>query len=217
MSLVPILVELEHPCSTETRSLSRDAATISDRDSANALNDSASFVHPFFSAMGCRAPGLVPVMRLAQACGLDALLAKLVRIGTSIGSNPAGKISAIVAGMVIGADSIDDLDVLRHGGMPALFGGCYAPSTLGSFLREFTFGHVCQLGAACRFLLHLAKATPLLPGIEQITDVDVDSLLRRIYGKAKQGRGVRARQGRRAAVRTVTRWSRPCPPRWRLR
>ncbi|MCA1709625.1 MAG: hypothetical protein LC808_42645, partial [Actinobacteria bacterium] len=62
---------------------------------------------------------------LAQTCGLAGLLAELVRIGTSIGSNPAGKISAIVAGMVTGADCIDDLDVVRHGGMPALFGECY--------------------------------------------------------------------------------------------
>jgi len=48
--------------------------------------------------------------------------------------------------MVTGADSIEDLDVLRHGGMPVLFGSTYAPSALGSFLREFTFGHVHQLG-----------------------------------------------------------------------
>ncbi len=102
--------------------------------------------------------GLVPVMRLAQACDLHGLLAKLVWIGTSIGSNPAGKMTAIVAGMVTGADSIDDLDVVRHGGMSALFGGCYAPSTLGSFLREFGFGHTRQLGAAARkFLINLAE------------------------------------------------------------
>lgn len=134
--------------------------------------------------------GLVPVMRLAQACGLHMLLAQLVRIGTSVGSNPAGKITSIVAGMVTGADCIDDLDVIRHGGMGALFGGTYAPSTLGSFLREFTFGHVRQLGAAARrFLVELAAATPLLPGAPAVTFVDVDSLLRRVYGHAKQGAG----------------------------
>ncbi len=107
-----------------------------------------------------------------------------------MGSNPAGKISAIVAGTLTGADCIDDLDVIRHGGMPARFGECYAPSTLGSFLREFTFGHVRQLGAAARrFLINLAKETPLLPGAEAVTYVDVNSLLRRVYGKAKQGVG----------------------------
>jgi len=61
---------------------------------------------------------------------------------------------------------------------------------LGSFLREFPFGHVRQLGAAARrFLINLARETPLLPGAEQITYVDVDSLLRRVSGKAKQGAG----------------------------
>ena len=104
------------------------------------------------------------MVRLAQACGLHALLGGLVWIGTSIGSNPAGKISAIVAGMVTGADSIEDLDVIHHGGMPARFGGCYAPSTLGSFLREFTFGHVRQLGAAARrFLVNLARNRRFCP------------------------------------------------------
>ena len=78
--------------------------------------------------------GLVPVMRLAQQAGLPDLIAERVRLDTSIGCNPAGKIAAIVAGMVAGADSIDDLDVLRHGGMDQLFGQAYAPSTLGSFL-----------------------------------------------------------------------------------
>jgi hypothetical protein len=109
---------------------------------------SASRTHASFddpNLVSCA--GLVPVMRLAQDCGLMGLLARWVRIGTSMGTNPAGKITSIVAGMVTGADSIDDLDVVRHDGMPALFGGVYAPSTLGLFLREFTFGHVRQWGA----------------------------------------------------------------------
>jgi hypothetical protein len=92
--------------------------------------------------------------------------------------------------MVTGADCIDDLDVIRHGGMGALFGGTYTPSTLGPFLREFTFGHVRQLGAVARwFLVELAAATPLLPGTQAVTFVDVDSLRRRVYGHAKQGAG----------------------------
>ena len=155
------------------------------------LLHSASRTHASFddpNLVSCA--GLVPVMRLAQVCGLAGLLARWVRIGTSVGTNPAGKITSIIAGMVTGADCIDDLDVVRHGGMPALFGGVYAPSTLGSFLREFTFGHVRQLGAvARRFLVELAAATPLLGGAQEVTYVDVDSLLRRVYGKAKQGAG----------------------------
>lgn len=78
--------------------------------------------------------GLEPVMRLAQDAGLHDVVGQRVRLGTSIGSNPAGKIATIVAGMIAGADSIDDLDALRHGGMGELFGQVYAPSTLGSFL-----------------------------------------------------------------------------------
>lgn len=59
--------------------------------------------------------------------------------------------------MVAGADSIDDMALLRHGGMGRVFAGAYAPSTLGSFLRAFTFGHVRQLDAvASRFLIALA-------------------------------------------------------------
>ena len=106
------------------------------------------------------------------------------------GSNASGKVATIVAGMLTGADSIDDLDVVRHGGMPVLFGGVYAPSTLGEFLRAFTHGHVRQLQSVSReFLVQLARRTPLLPGAGAVTFVDVDSLLRRVYGKKKQGVG----------------------------
>ena len=64
--------------------------------------------------------------------------------------NPAGKLTTIIAGMICGADSIDDVDVLRAGGTPRVFDEVYAPSTLGIFLREFTFGHANQLAAVAR-------------------------------------------------------------------
>ena len=136
--------------------------------------------------------GLVPVMALAEQAGLGELVGEHVTITdppiASTGSNPAGKISSIVAGMVAGADSIDDLDVIRHGGMTRLFNAVYAPSTLGSFLRAFTHGHGLQLAAvARRLLITLAGMTPILTGAEQVAFVDVDSLLRRVYGHAKQG------------------------------
>ena len=136
--------------------------------------------------------GLVPVMRLAEDTGLHGLVADAVHIADppipSTGVNPAGKITSIVAGMAAGADSIDDLDVLRHGGMPELFGGVYAPSTLGSFLRAFTWGHTRQLAAAARdWLVRLARDTPVLAGADQMAYVDIDALLRRVYGHAKQG------------------------------
>ena len=102
--------------------------------------------------------------------------------------NPAGKLTSIIAGMAAGADSIDDLEVIRSGGMPRLFGGVYAPATLGQFLREFTHGHTSQLASVLRaHLVNLVERTDLLPGIGEQAYVDIDSLLRPVYGHAKQG------------------------------
>jgi hypothetical protein len=102
--------------------------------------------------------------------------------------NPAGKITSIVAGMAAGADCIDDLDVIRSGGMGRLFGEVYAPATLGQFLREFTHGHALQLASAARsHLVGLVERTGLLPGIGTRAFIDIDSLLRPVYGHAKQG------------------------------
>ena len=107
--------------------------------------------------------------------------------------NAALKVTALVAGMVAGADSIDDMDGLRHGAMDRLFTGVRAPSTLGTFLRAFTFGHVRQLDAvAARLLAALAAlpgGTPLLPGADQVAYVDIDDTVRETHGYAKQGAG----------------------------
>src|SRR5439155_25226203 len=109
--------------------------------------------------------GQVPGMALTQRAGLAALVEEHVRIARPCGVNAQVKAPGIVAGMVGGADSIDDLDLLRHGAMPALFGGIRAPSTLGSFLRSFTWGNALQLGKVSRLLLaELARRAPLLPG-----------------------------------------------------
>ena len=75
--------------------------------------------------------GLVPVMALAQRAGLGGLVARHVQIARRCGVNAPVKVPGIVAGMIGGADSIDDMDLLRHGAMPVLFGGVRAPSTLG--------------------------------------------------------------------------------------
>jgi hypothetical protein len=176
----------------------------------------ASFDDP--SLVSCA--GLEPVMRLAESCGLPGIVARRLRIPTDKGANASGKIAAIVAGMLAGADSIDDLDVVRHGGMPVVFDGVYAPSTVGSFLRAFTHGHVRQLQAVSReFLIALAGRAPLLPGAGAVTFVDVDSLLRRVYGKQKQGAGFG--HARWAATGCCcagsTRWSPRSAPRTRRR
>ena len=86
--------------------------------------------------------GLVPVMRLAQRAGLHTLLQEHLSVPNP---NAAVKAAGVVAGMLAGADSIDDLDVVRHGGMTKVFGGVRAPSTYGTFLRAFTFGHYADL------------------------------------------------------------------------
>jgi hypothetical protein len=141
--------------------------------------------------------GLEPVMRLAESCDLHWIVREKVHVPRDKGSNAAGKVATIVAGMVAGADSIDDLDVMRHGGMPALFGTVYAPSTLGSFLREFTHGHVLQLQSASReFLVQLARRTPLLSGAEELKFVDVTQCCGGYTARRKAG-GVRTREDRR--------------------
>ena len=134
--------------------------------------------------------GLVPVMRLAEDGGLAELVAEHLIVAGPLGANTPYKIGCVVAGMVAGADSIDDLDVLRHGGMGELFDGVRAPSTLGSLLRALSWGNVGQLEAVNRRLLAaLAARTPVLAGAEELTWLDIDSCQRRVYGHAKQGVG----------------------------
>jgi hypothetical protein len=134
--------------------------------------------------------GLVPIMALAARCGLATLLRERLTLVGKGTANAAGKVTALICGMVAGADSISDMDLLRHGGMRRVFDGVRAPSTLGTLLRRFTFGHVRQLDAvAARLLARLARATPLLPGADQLVFVDIDDTLRQTYGYAKQGAG----------------------------
>ena len=134
--------------------------------------------------------GLVPAVGLAQRCGLERLADGWLTVPGGAGCAAGAKVSALVAGMVAGADSIQDMDVLRHGAMDRLFVGVRAPSTLGVFLRTLTFGHVRQLdAAAARFLSALARHAPLLPPSAPVTYLDVDDTVRATYGYAKQGAG----------------------------
>jgi hypothetical protein len=136
--------------------------------------------------------GLVPVMRLAAQTGLSRLLSEKVHITAprikSGAANPAPKLTTVIAGMVAGADCIDDIDVLRSGGMKTVFDGVYAPSTVGTLLREFTFGHARQLESVLReHLVALCQRVDLLAGADEQVFIDIDSLLRPVYGHAKQG------------------------------
>ena len=152
----------------------------------SAKDTSAQFDDP--NLVSCA--GLVPVMRLAQDCDLAGLVAEHLKVTVGVGVNAHLKIPGIVAGMLAGADCIDDLDVLRHGGMGELFGGVRAPSTLGSFLRGFDWGNVRQLEVVSRRLLAgLATATPVLADAAVMAHLDIDSTQRRVYGHAKQGAG----------------------------
>src|SRR5215211_1810135 len=129
--------------------------------------------------------GLAPALRLAERCGLGELAGSHLTVSSP---NAAVKVTSIVGGMLAGADSIDDLGVLRHGGMDRLFHDMRAPSTLGTFLRGFTHGHVRQLHAvARRFTAALTAAAPLLPGADRLAFVDVDSKVKQVHGYAKQG------------------------------
>ncbi len=137
--------------------------------------------------------GLVPVLTLARSAGLHDLAAKHLTVPTDKGANAGLKVASLVAGMVAGADSIDDMALLRHGGMGRVFAGAYAPSTLGSFLRSFTFGHVRQLDAvASRFLTRLANQAPMVPATQesgQRVMVDIDDTIIEVHGYSKQGSG----------------------------
>lgn len=181
------------------------------------------------------AAGLFPVLWLAESAGLRMLADEHLSVPTDKGANAGLKVSSLVGGMVAGADSIDDMALLRHGGMSRVFTRAYAPSTLGSFLRAFTFGHVCQLDAiASRFLIALAGLTRLLDAspapAASVADpdvdpdavagyalVDVDDTVVEAHGHAKQGAGfgynrVRGRAAAGHSASTTNRpWTRVMP------
>jgi hypothetical protein len=144
--------------------------------------------------------GLVPVVALAEQVGLPELVTEHVKItdaDNAAGANPAAKVMSLLAGMVAGVDSIEDVDRLRRAGTGLLFDQIRAPSTLGTFLRAFSHGHVQQLNAVLRqTLIALAASTPLLPGADQVVFVDLDSTHRQVYGYAKQGAAVGRLKGK---------------------
>ena len=161
--------------------------------------------------------GLVPLLGLAEQTRLPQIIAEKVSITAprirSGAANPAPKLLTVIAGMCAGADSIDDLDLLRAGGMPILFDGVYAPSTLGTLLREFSFGHARQLESVLReHLVALAARTEVLAGIAEQAFIDIDSLLRPVYGHAPS-RAPPTDTPRSPASRCCARDSRRWPPR----
>src|SRR5699024_4976328 len=115
-------------------------------------------------------------MLLAESAGLSELVDEHVTVAGGAGANADVKVAALVAGMVAGADSISDMDLLRHGGMGRAFTEHRAPTTLGTHLRGYKFGHVRQLDAiASRLLVGLAARVPaLVRGADEVAYLDID-------------------------------------------
>jgi Transposase DDE domain group 1 len=133
--------------------------------------------------------GIALVATLVGRLGIEALAGRLVRLRRDRpGAASAGrKVMALLFAMVMGADSIDDCDVLRAGRTRRLLGGWVpAPSTLGTFLRAFTFGHVRQLDALLGRALERAWRAGAGPGDGRLV-VDVDSFVGEVCGRLKQG------------------------------
>jgi hypothetical protein len=132
---------------------------------------------------------LLPAL-LAARLGIEALIDRTVDLGDRSGAaNPGRKVMTLVSAMTLGADCIEDCDVLRSGQTSAVLGHrVAAPSTLGTFLRAFTFGHVRQLDRVLAESLSRAWAAGAGPGGDRLV-VDVDSFVGEVYGYEKQGAG----------------------------
>lgn len=134
--------------------------------------------------------GLVLAATLAKRLGLERLCDEVVDLGSRPGAaRPGRKVMTLVHAILAGADSIDDCDVLRAGATARVLGHrVMAPSTLGTFLRGFTFGHVRQLDRLCELALTRAWAAGAGPGAEAVV-IDLDSTICEVHGYKKQGVG----------------------------
>jgi Transposase DDE domain group 1 len=134
--------------------------------------------------------GVVLPAVLASRLGIEALVDRTLDLGDRAGAaNPGRKVMTLVSAMALGADCIEDCDVLRAGKTRAVLGHAVAaPSTLGTFLRAFTFGHVRQLDRVLAEGLWRAWAAGAGPGDDRLV-VDVDSFVGEVYGYDKQGAG----------------------------
>jgi Transposase DDE domain group 1 len=134
--------------------------------------------------------GVLLTSTLIERLGLERLVDQAVELGERPGAaRPGRKVCSLLHAMALGADSIDDCDVLRAGGTEALLGHrAMAPSTLGTFLRSFTFGHVRQLDRVLAESVGRAWSAGAGPGAGRLV-VDVDSFIGEVHGYEKQGAG----------------------------
>jgi hypothetical protein len=135
--------------------------------------------------------GLLLTSSLSRRLGLERLVDETVDLGERAGAaRPGRKVLSLCHAFAAGADSIDDTDVLRAGSTEVLLGHkAMAPSTLGTFLRAFTFGHVRQLDRVLGEAISRARAAGVGPGSGRLV-VDVDSFIGEVHGYAKQGADV---------------------------
>ena len=133
--------------------------------------------------------GLLLTATLAGRLGIEDLVNESVWLGYRVAGAalPGRKVMSLVHGMLAGADSIDDMDVLRAGSTGLILGHrVMAPSTLGTFLRAFTFGHVRQLDLVLDRTLARAWETGAGPGDLPLV-IDLDSFIGEVHGDQKQG------------------------------
>ena len=132
--------------------------------------------------------GLLLPITLAHHLGLGVLVDRHVHLGDAPGRATAGdKVLTLVASALAGGDCIDDADALRAGGTEQVLGCTVkAPSTLGTFLRSFRWGHARQLDRVSREVLARAWATGVGPGDDPLT-IDLDSTVCETYGLSKEG------------------------------
>ena len=152
------------------------------------VNDSA--VVAFDDDRAVANAGVMLPALLARRLGIEQLVEDRVDLGDRPGAaNPGRKVMTMVSAMALGADCIEDCDVLRSGQTGAVLGHrVVAPSTVGTFLRAFTFGHVRQLDRVLADSLTRAWAAGAGPGDDRLV-VDVDSFVGEVHGHAKQGAG----------------------------
>jgi len=134
--------------------------------------------------------GLVLASTLAERLGIEQVVDETLDLGVRPGAaRPGRKLLTLVCSALVGGDSIDDADVLRCGETERVLGRrVLAPSTLGTFLRSFTFGHVRQLDRVFETILGRAWAVGAGPGSELLT-IDLDSTIVEVAGRSKQGAG----------------------------
>src|SRR5450432_2295622 len=134
--------------------------------------------------------GVVLAATLCDRLGIERLVDESVSLADrSAGSGAGAKVLSLVHAMLLGADSIDDCDVLRVGETSRVVGHrVLAPSTLGTFLRGFTFGHVRQLDRVLAESLRRAWGAGAGPGSGRLV-IDLDSFVCEVHGDHKQGAG----------------------------